>query len=75
MTDKYSVEAFVRIFDDESGTYFQAGPDRDGLDLCEISANEGDQSKPTHYVVMPWAAAVLLAEAVLRLAPQYIKED
>jgi hypothetical protein len=41
----YSIEHFVRVYDDKTGGYVQIGPDSDGLNLIEIGAwdNEGER--------------------------------
>lgn len=75
MNTKFTKETFVRIYDDDGGNFYQVGPDRDSLDLCEISSNDGDQRQPTHYVTIPWKAAKLLAEAILEVAPLTPEEE
>lgn len=62
MAKTYSTEFYIRICDDESGDYIQLGPDKDGLDMVEISSHcEGAE---TGSVVMPIEAANKLQQAI-----------
>lgn len=64
----HSVEIYFRICDDESGDYIQLGPDKDGLDMVEISSHvhvslkEG--VKETGHIVMPIEVANKLQQAI-----------
>jgi len=61
----FTKEKSVRVYDDKTGAYVRVGPDRDGLDLCEISYNEGKQPmEDEKIIIMPWGMARLLAEAI-----------
>jgi hypothetical protein len=61
---KFTDETYVRIYDDQSGHFWQVGPDRDALDLCEISYFEDDLLKPMRSMTVPWPAALLMASAI-----------
>lgn len=65
--DKFSTEFRVRVYDDNAGFYFEAGPDRDALDCCELSYSEGDGTEPTYFPVMAWPLAVKMARAIITL--------
>lgn len=58
----HSVEFYIRICDDESGDYVQLGPDKDGLDMVEISSH--CDGKETSSVVMPIEVANKLQQAI-----------
>jgi hypothetical protein len=67
--EKFTSETYVRIYDDKHGSFWQAGPDRDGLDLCELSYHDGDgDEKPMHSFTIPWQAAVMFAQGILTVA-------
>jgi hypothetical protein len=63
----YSTETFVKVFDDDNGFHILIGPDRDGLECCEIRyVDAADKNQPS--IVMDWPMAVMVAQAVLALA-------
>jgi hypothetical protein len=63
--EKFTSENIVRVYDD-SGNFWQIGPDRDGLELCELAYYEGDNlNKPLNSFTMPWKAAVLFAQGMI----------
>jgi hypothetical protein len=67
MTDdneKFTDETFVRIYDDKTGDYWQVGPDRDSLGLCEIGFYSGGTQKPENYLVVPWAVALMMSRSI-----------
>jgi hypothetical protein len=63
MTTPHSIERFIRIYNDDTGDYFQVGPDSDGLELVELQ----DSSAPNLRFAMPQYMAVLVAKAILEL--------
>ena len=67
MAKTYSTEFYIRICDDdESGDYVQIGPDKDGLDLVEISSYVGSKEgvKEIGHIVMPVEQANKLQQAI-----------
>jgi hypothetical protein len=57
------IERFLRIYDDKSGDYIQVGPDRDGLDMIELT----DRSSPNVSFVLKPETAREVARAILEL--------
>lgn len=68
MAKTHSVEIYFRICDDDSGDYIQLGPDKDGLDMVEISShahvNLKEGVKETGHIVMPIEVANKLQQAI-----------
>lgn len=62
----YSLETLYRVYDDKTGFYWEVRPDADGLDLVEIAYYEEDRVFKD--IIIPPAAARLVAEAILKLA-------
>ena len=62
----HSVEIYFRICDDDSGDYIQLGPDKDGLDMVEISSHVSlkEGVKETGHIVMPIEVANKLQQAI-----------
>lgn len=63
---KYTSEVKYEIWNYDDGDRFDVGPDRDGLDLIEIRYVDHD-GKIGDRLVMPKAAAKLVAEALLKV--------
>lgn len=61
---KFTSETSVRIYNDQTGDYWQVGPDGDSLGLCAIRAYEGSDPKPVREIILPWEAALLLATGI-----------
>lgn len=70
MADTLTVEHHIRIYNDQEGYYVTVRPDRDGLNLCEIAYNDGDQAvKDERSIMIPWNMAKLMAEGILGIQP------
>lgn len=69
----FSVEKFVRVCDDKDGCYWQIGPDRDGLDLVELSYNDGrvDPDPDMHSFTMPIEVARKFSIALKEFLDDY----
>lgn len=67
---RLSTEHTIRVYDDDHGFFVQIGPDRDGLDLCEIAYFE-DAKTERRNINLSWAHARAVAEAILKLAPEH----
>lgn len=74
----HSLEVFMRIYDDDTGDYYQIGPDGDGLDLVQLSAHQKGGEEYSSFV-MPIEAAMKFSEAlqeyVVREQGRLIKEE
>lgn len=66
MTNTFTKERVIRVWNDDHGTHIHVGPDGDGLDLVEIRNVDEDGSIVTS-ITMPAEQAVKVAEAVLEL--------
>lgn len=73
----HSLEVFMRVYDDDTGDYYQIGPDGDGLDLIQLSAHE-KSGRECGGFVLPLEAAMKFSEAlqeyVIREQGRLIKE-
>jgi hypothetical protein len=61
---KFTDETFVRIYNDKTGEYWQLGPDRDSLGLCEIGFYTAGILKPESYLVLPWPVALMMSQSM-----------
>lgn len=70
----YTTETIKQIWNDSDGSKFYVGPDRDGLELVEVSFYyNGDKADNT--VVMERDAAILVARAILELYDKLDTDD
>lgn len=42
MTERYSVETFMRIYEDDHGWFYEIRPDADGLGCVEVRYSDGE---------------------------------
>ena len=61
---RYSIEKFVRVYNDDDGYFWQIGPDPDGVGLICLAYGEG-KGDPSELTSMPIDAARLVAHAIL----------
>lgn len=70
---RFTTEFSARVYNDDTGTYVQIGPDRDGLGLCRLVHGEaGVEEIEIH---MSWDQATAVANAILDIAPKNIVKD
>lgn len=65
--ETYTDETFTRVYNDQTGDYWQIGPDRDALGLCEIAFYAKGNPKPESSVIMPWAVAHIMQHSIQTL--------
>lgn len=70
----YSLENYYRVWDDNNGCYWQIGPDADCCGCVEVVYFEKGFEKPRHQFVAPPQAAILIAEAIKKVAESMPKE-
>lgn len=63
--ETFSTETFIKVFHNKNGYYVQVGPDRDGLELCEIIYYEGDKNTERSFTI-PWEMASHLVGAITK---------
>lgn len=66
----YSLERFIRIYDDKSGEYWEIRPDSDGLGCVEIryNANQRIEDKSEIMLTVTPELAQLVANAMITTA-------
>ena len=70
MSDRYTSERVIKVWDDKRGDHIYIGPDGDGLDLVELRSVQPDGFIETS-ISFPVPMALLVAKAILEL---YAKE-
>lgn len=73
MSEKFTLETHMRIYNDNTGDYLEVRPDTDGLDLIEI--NGFVSGEKTGGLTMHPAEALLVAEALVKLASSLSSND
>ena len=68
----YTLEPEYKVWDEENGVYVKVAPDADGLGCIEISYEE---SGSVDRISVPPAMALLIAEAIKRIAEHMIAEN
>lgn len=67
MTERYSVETFMRIYEDDHGWFYEIRPDADGLGCVEVRYSDGVGNSKSLFSCPP-KAAHLLANAIHKVA-------
>ncbi len=67
MSDRYSVDHSIKIWDDKRGDHIYVGPDRDGLGLLEIHRVLADGTSEGH-LILTKEEAFLVATAMQDMA-------
>ena len=66
----YSVETFIRVYDNKTGEFIQVHPDVDGLDLIEVTEFHNTEVAMGKICLGPPEQAMLVAEAILQLCEE-----
>lgn len=69
MTTKgYTLETFMRVYDDTNGCYYEIRADADALGLVELRYAEDGDAQSKSLTAMPPEMARLVAQAMLKIA-------
>ena len=69
---EFSMETFIRVYDDSTGNYIQIGPDANSLGLVELREFEGGKERAR--LTMPARKASLVADAICNVISALAKE-
>lgn len=67
MEYSYSLETLKEIWNENTGSHIEIGPDRDGLEMIEIRMYELNQEKPNNRMSFTKEETKLLFEAISEL--------
>jgi hypothetical protein len=74
--DDYSVENFVRIYNDDHGYFYQIGNDSDGFGGVELKYSEGQKGSELKSLLSCSAReALILAEQLKIIAENMLAEE
>ena len=71
---KLSAETTHEVWNDEIGSHWEIGPDRDGLGLVEIRCYDPDNLEPVDRLVFEPEVATMIAEAMVKAVAEIPKK-
>jgi len=70
----YSVEKFIRVYENDNGSFFEVRPDQEGLDCVEVVFNDSHHYCDNEGICVSPEMAKLIAAAIVDVADSIIAQ-